>query len=436
MNGKIGVRDSELVELRSCLLSLRLYERDVLLVVRQSTTYLNIRINLVVHKSTLPYCVCCSIVVLLSHASVYLICILESSLLNCIGSTLYWSLVNVDVGKSVEFLVCSILAYLCDVLLHCSNSLRDMLVSCDSLVKLTCVQKSLSIVDVVVGCVLDSIGCVEQLITIVNSVLILLNLIWSIHTYTIEWRVMRIFLNTSSGKLECLVIILKYVCCRSIVEKDIIVERIYVLNLAVVLESCLQLVVWRVHITSSCINRIVRLYWAKLLKHGNCTVGIYLLVNTSVLNISCRILRSLLCWHFIVRSCHTTIVLCRSNVATKDITGWYVLAYLHCHISISLGLLIILSNKESTSESGKSLSVLFICLNKVLDLRLSCNCITFGVYDYFCNGINLRFNVLCHCWSSDAEHQSSCYEIFNCFHNSGCLNVQLYKAAGQKLLFN
>ena len=118
-----------------------------------------------------------------------------------------------------------------------------MLVSSDSLVKLASIHKSICIVDVVVGCILDSISCVEQLVTIVYSILILLNLVRSVHTYTIERSVRRILLNTSSCKLKCLVIILKYVCCRSIVEEDIVVERVDVLYLAVVLESCLQLVV-------------------------------------------------------------------------------------------------------------------------------------------------------------------------------------------------
>ena len=271
-----------------------------------------------------------------------------------------------------------------------------MLVSLYSCGNVACIYKSISIEDVVVRSILDGIGSGEELLAISNCSLILLLLVRAVESDTVERTIVRILLYTSLREGKSLVVLLENVCCRSIVEEDIVLKRSGIANLVVVVHSRLKLVVRRIHVTSGSIYWIVGLNSAELLEHSNSTLWIYLLVNTSILNVSCWVLRSLLCSHLIVRSSHTAIVLCRSDIATKNITSCTCLAYLHCLIGINLSLLEVLCCKECTSKTSKSLSILLVELHKRLNWGLSCNNVALSVYYYLCNGINLRLNVLCH----------------------------------------
>ena len=271
-----------------------------------------------------------------------------------------------------------------------------MLVSFHGSGYIASVYKSVGVVDIVVGSILNGVGSGEELLAIANCCLILLLLVRAVESDTVERTILRILLNTSLREGKSLVVLLENVCSRSIVEEDVILERSSVAYLVVVVHSRLELVVRRVHIASGSVYRIVGLDGAEFLEHGNGTLRVYLLVNTCILDVSCRFLRSLLCSHLIVRCSHTAIVLSRSDVATEDITGSHCLAHLHCLVGIDLGLLKVLGSKESASKTSESLGVLLVGLHKLLNRSLCCNNVALSVDYYLCNGLNLRLYVLSH----------------------------------------
>ena len=57
--------------------------------------------------------------------------------------------------------------------------------------------------------------------------------------------------------------------------------------------------------------------------------------------------------------------------------------------------------------------------------------VTLSVYNYFSDGVDLSFHVLCHCGGRHAEHHRPDYEIFHCLHIQnvllkGFLRVDFY----------
>ena len=267
MNGEICVSCCELAGLRCCLFCLGRHDVDIFLVEGKSAANLYVGVDLIVHESTLPYSVSSGIVKLCLDLGIYLVGVLKGFNLSIVSCSFNRSLVDVDVCQRIILFVCNSFTLCCDVCFHSGYSigealglgicvsdiflnilvlrinLRKLVVSSYCIVETANVCESVTIKDVIVGCELNGVGCAEQLLAISYGCSIILLLVGSVETDTVERVILGILANAFCREVNGLVILLKNVCSCSIVEENVIVHRCNVLNLVEILESCLQTVV-------------------------------------------------------------------------------------------------------------------------------------------------------------------------------------------------
>ena len=273
--------------------------------------------------------------------------------------------------------------------------------------------KSCTIVDIVERIVFDVVRRIEETITKLNCVLVLLKVYIVQERETVERTMTWELLVTEAWNLQWLIILLleeesTCIVCQLVV-LHLVEIYLWVIFYCGICSACLWL-----NLSSNKVNRIRWVNRTELLKLCNRTVWVCLCVDLSIATIAFWILWVQCCCILKPAWSCTTVILHYTDVTLEYIACSAVLVCLDSKVSVLVGIVKFLCIEICATDTCNSLCILLYSFEHCINLLVF-------VFSSRLDNLSSLFYcwscILSHSWNTDDCHHCSDNNVFSCFHN-------------------